>query len=206
MRVLTHICCGPCFTAVHEILASSGHRLGAYYFNPNIQPVGEYRRRLAYVAAFCSFESVDLSVGSYNISEFFKNAVGYTDKQDRCRRCYRLRLMSTALSAAQNDFDAFTTTLLLSPWQFHDELKTVAQEIGDSVGVRFLYRDFRPAYRRSVEISRARGMYRQKYCGCLFSDSERHTEITSKLKIAIREGHSDPDSPKKSQGGRGSES
>lgn len=188
MRVLTHVCCGPCFTAVHETLAASGHRIGALYFNPNIQPVGEYRRRLAYLTVFCRSESVDLTVGDYDILKFFKNVAGHTDKQDRCRRCYRLRLMSTALTAAQNDFDAFTTTLLLSPWQFHDNLKTVAQEIGDRVGVRFLYRDFRPAYRRSVEISKAHGMYRQKYCGCLFSDNERHIETVKKLKIDVAGG------------------
>ncbi len=183
MRVLSHVCCAPCFTAVYEALDASGHRIEALFFNPNIQPVGEYRRRLAYINAFCRSESVNLTVGDYDILKYFKSIDGHMDKEERCRRCYRLRLTSTALIAAQNDFDAFTTTLLLSPWQFHDDLKTLAQEIGDSVGVRFLYQDFRPAYRRSVEISKAQGMYRQKYCGCLFSDHERHIETATRLKI-----------------------
>ncbi|MDP1807922.1 MAG: epoxyqueuosine reductase QueH [Actinomycetota bacterium] len=173
MRVLSHVCCGPCFTAVHENLSQSGYDLAAYYYNPNIHPVEEYRLRLSHLERFCGRYSVPLIAGDYEVREYFAAVDGHEDKPDRCIRCYTLRLERTAELAAQDDYDAFTTSLLLSPYQYHDELRAVADKLSGEHDIEFLYRDFRPAYRRSIELSKSLDMYRQKYCGCAFSEKER---------------------------------
>jgi len=172
MRVLTHVCCGPCFTAVHELLDGSGHDPTVFYFNPNIHPPAEYRRRLAYVERFCRQKSVPLLVGEYELPRYFRAVHGAEDKPLRCTECYRLRLGRTAEMAAAGDYDAFTTSLLLSPYQFHESLKEAAESAAREQGVVFLYQDWRRAYRRSIELSRAHEMYRQRYCGCVFSEGE----------------------------------
>ena len=173
MRVLSHVCCGPCYTAVHEILGQAGHDQAVFYYNPNIHPADEYRRRLAHLKRFCALNSVPAIIGEYETQDYFDAVGGDQEQPDRCIRCYRLRLERTVETAARNDYDAFTTSLLLSPYQYHDELREVGYEVGRDFGVEFLYRDFRPAYRRSIELSKAFEMYRQKYCGCVFSEAER---------------------------------
>ena len=187
MRILSHVCCGPCFTTVFEKLAGDRHDVEAFYYNPNIHPRAEYRRRLAYLKSFCDDKSIDLKVGDYDIHQYFQTVVNFKEKIERCKKCYRLRLKATAELAAAGDFDAFTTTLLLSPWQFHDELREIGDEISETVGVSFYYQDFRPNYRHSVELSKAMGMYRQKYCGCLFSENERYLEMTREDKGGRRQ-------------------
>lgn len=173
MRVLTHVCCGPCFTVVHEILNRAGHKVAAFYYNPNIHPVEEYRLRLAHLERFCALNAVSMIAGDYDVREYFTAIDGHGDQPDRCFQCYTLRLERTAELAAGADYDAFTTSLLLSPYQYHDELQAVAAKLSGDYGIKFLYEDFRPAYRRSIELSKSLDMYRQKYCGCAFSKDER---------------------------------
>ena len=173
MRVLSHACCGPCFTAVHEHLSGSGYDLAAYYYNPNIHPVEEYRLRQSHLERFCGLRSVLFIAGDYDVREYFAAIDGREDKPDRCVRCYTLRLERTAKVAVQDHYDAFTTSLLLSPYQYHDELRSVAERLSGEHDIEFLYQDLRPAYRRSIELSKSLDMYRQKYCGCAFSETER---------------------------------
>ena len=173
MRVLSHACCGPCFTAVHERLSGSGYDLAAYYYNPNIHPAEEYRLRRSHLERFCGLRSVLFIAGDYDAREYFDAIEGREDKPDRCVRCYTLRLERTAKLAAQDHYDAFTTSLLISPYQYHDELRAVAEALSREHDIEFLYLDMRPAYRRSIELSKSLDMYRQKYCGCAFSEEER---------------------------------
>lgn len=173
MRVLTHVCCGPCFTAVHEILNRSGHTVAAFYYNPNIHPIEEYRLRRAHFERFCALNEVSVIAGDHDVREYFTATEGHGDKPDRCIQCYTLRLERTAELAACDDYDAFTTSLLLSPYQYHDELRAVGAKLSGDYDIRFLDDDFRPAYRRSIELSKSLDMYRQKYCGCVFSKDER---------------------------------
>lgn len=172
MRLLSHICCGPCFTAVDEQFRNDGHVLGAYFFNPNIHPGAEYRRRLIYVERYCREKSIPLIIGGYDLKVYFNAINGHEEKPERCLRCYRLRLEHTARAAVAGGYEAFTTSLLLSPYQFHDELREAAEAIATQHGLPFLYYDLRPGFRRSIESAKAFGMYRQKYCGCVYSEDE----------------------------------
>ena len=175
MRVLTHVCCGPCFTAVNEELKEA-YELTACYANPNIHPGLEYRRRLLFLRSFCRAEGVPLLLEDYDPHAYFDSIGDARERPQRCERCYQLRLARVAKRARDEGFDAFTTTLILSPYQEHDLLVEVAQEVSRSYDVDFIYRDLRPYFARSVELSRARNMYRQKYCGCLFSENERYAK------------------------------
>lgn len=173
MRVLSHVCCGPCFTAVHEILSQSGCELSAYYYNPNIYPAMEYRLRLDHLKIFCERLAIPAFFGDYATSEYFDAISGRAEKPDRCIQCYRIRLERTAKLAVRDNYDAFTTSLLVSPYQNHEEIRAAATKLSGDYDIEFLYRDFRPAYRRSIELSKSFDMYRQKYCGCFYSVEER---------------------------------
>lgn len=175
MRVLTHVCCGPCFTAVSEELKAACE-LTALYFNPNIHPGLEYRRRLLYLRSFCRDEEVPLLLEDYRPVSFFDAIHGVEERAHRCRICYRLRLARTAERAARDEYDAFTTTLLISPHQDHDAIVEEAGKAAKAHGVEFFYQDLRQCFGRSAELARERGMYRQKYCGCLFSEEERYAK------------------------------
>jgi predicted adenine nucleotide alpha hydrolase (AANH) superfamily ATPase len=179
MRVFTHVCCGPCFTAVHEEL-SADFELAVFYFNPNIHPAMEYRRRLMYLRRFCDDRQVPLSAAEYRPETFFEAVRTEIEQPERCRRCYQLRLEATARQAAIEGYDVFTTTLLISPYQFHDVIAETGGRLAREYNVDFMYRDWRPLFKRSVELARTLDMYRQKYCGCLYSESERYRKKLSR--------------------------
>ncbi len=171
-RVLTHVCCGPCFTAVHEELVKD-HEVAALYHNPNIHPALEWRRRLIYLRRFCDGQGTPLAVAPYEPKQYFAAVHGHEERAERCRRCYEIRLRETAQQAAADRHDAFTTTLLISPFQDHDAVAEVGRALGRLFGVDFLYLDFRPQFKRGQALARSSGMYRQRYCGCVYSEAER---------------------------------
>ena len=175
-KTLLHICCGPCATFTVNTLRAAGAVLTGYWYNPNIQPYSEHERRRESLARFA--EQVDLPMiwhPGYEMTAFFHAVHGQEQFGLRCRACYRLRLESTAPVAAQQGFEAFSTTLLISPYQNHELLARVAEEAAEAAGVPFAYYDFRPGYRESVRLSREMGLYRQPYCGCIFSEEERYS-------------------------------
>ncbi len=169
MKILLHICCGPCASAVIEELQSQGHEVYGYFYNPNIHPLYEYRKRLEAVEKITGIMGVKL-IGepTYGMKEFLRNVV-FREEQ-RCRICYNMRLEETAKMAQKGRFDAFTTTLLISPFQNHDLLR----EEGESHAVPFYYQDFRSLFKRSRELAEEHGLYRQQYCGCIYSEEERY--------------------------------
>jgi len=172
MKVLLHICCAPCAIVPVGELREEGHDVTGMFFNPNIHPFLEHQRRLETLreyAAMVPFEV--LWPDDYPLEEFLQAVVHLG--HDRCGECYRIRLDRAAGTAAAGGYEAFTTTLLYSRYQRHDQIREVAEEMGRKHGIPFLYRDFRGGWQEGVRQSRHMGLYRQPYCGCVFSEKER---------------------------------
>lgn len=173
MKVLLHTCCGPCSIHPLEVLRGEGHTVYGYYYNPNIHPYSEYRRRRETLEAYAGAQEWKVIFApDYPLETYFREVV-YREGE-RCRFCYRMRLREAARMARRGKFDAFSTTLLVSPYQKHELILETGEAAGAEYGVPFLYRDFRGGYREAVHRSRALGMYRQQYCGCVFSEKERY--------------------------------
>jgi predicted adenine nucleotide alpha hydrolase (AANH) superfamily ATPase len=187
MKILLHICCANCAAYPAMTLRNEGHVLSGFWFNPNIQPFGEYSLRLNSLKKFADTLHVDLLCQEdYRPETFFKifdsawkgseNEVlhdTFPGFPERCRSCYRLRLEKTAREAAKNGYDAFSTTLLISPYQNIEWISQTGNECADRYNVMFYQRDFRPYFRESLARAKDLGMYRQNYCGCVFSREER---------------------------------
>ena len=173
MKLLLHACCAPCSVAVVDSLRAEGIEPTAYYFNPNIHPFTEYRERRNTLVDYAKSMALALVVdGEYGLRAFL-DEVG-ADYDGRCPKCYRMRLEQTARYAAEHGFTAFSTTLLVSPYQNHELLIAEAQAAASKYGVKFLYRDFRPLFREGQAKARELGLYMQKYCGCIFSEEDRY--------------------------------
>jgi predicted adenine nucleotide alpha hydrolase (AANH) superfamily ATPase len=172
-HLLVHTCCAPCLIAPHRQLKEEGIRHGVFWFNPNIHPYTEYKARLDTLKAFAEKEGLPLLLADgYGLDEFVKNTIG--DLANRCEYCYRTRLEATAKTAAEQGFSAFTTTLLYSKYQKHELIRQVAEEMSAKYGIPFFYRDWRSLWQEGIELSKREQMYRQKYCGCIFSEEERY--------------------------------
>ncbi|MCD8055091.1 MAG: epoxyqueuosine reductase QueH [Lachnospiraceae bacterium] len=176
-RLLLHSCCAPCSSAVLERLVS-GFEVTVLYYNPNIYPEEEYRVRAReqerFVERFPAAHPVRFREGMYRPEDFYETVQGYEAEPEggaRCLRCYRLRLEETAREARDGGFDYFTTTLSLSPLKDAQALNAIGAELAAEYGVTYLFSDFKKkdGYRRSVELSAEYGMYRQNYCGCVYS-------------------------------------
>ncbi|MDA8333459.1 MAG: epoxyqueuosine reductase QueH [Peptococcaceae bacterium] len=173
MRVLLHVCCAPC--SIHPLsrLRADGHQVSGYFYNPNIHPYTEHKKRLTALREYAAAEDWPLiGAGDYALEEFLRATV-YREK-DRCRFCYGMRLEAAARVARHGRFDAFSTTLLASPYQKHDLVRETGIAAGEAAGIPFLYLDFRPGYREGYARARELGLYRQAYCGCIYSEKERY--------------------------------
>lgn len=173
MKILIHTCCAPCFIYPFNVLKLKGFEIEAFFYNPNIHPLEEYLKRKHQVEVYIGELNIKIHRPSYDIKEFFRKINQNEEKPLRCNLCWQLRLEETARFAKQNNFDFFTTTLLVSPYQDHQVLKEMGEACEKERGVGFFYEDFRGGFREAVLKSKALGMYRQKYCGCLYSEAER---------------------------------
>jgi epoxyqueuosine reductase len=172
VRILLHICCAPCTIYPLRVLREEGGNVSGAYINPNIHPYQEYQKRLKTLEMFAAREGLlVIREEAYPMVEFLRQ-VAFRE-EERCRYCYTLRLTQTAQMARRGRFDAFTTTLLYSRFQKHDLIRSIAESAAVQQGIRFLYRDFREGWSEGVRISKEIGMYRQSYCGCLYSEKER---------------------------------
>lgn len=172
MRLLLHICCGPCALMPIRSLGERGIELQGLWFNPNIHPRDEYDRRLSAVRELQAQWSLDLRyVDIYGEREFMAGVRAHDGV--RCGVCYEMRLSETARIAAREGFDAFSTSLLVSPHQRHDLISQTGRAMGDKFGVKFHYEDWRPLYREGARLSREMALYRQRHCGCILSYNER---------------------------------
>jgi epoxyqueuosine reductase len=173
LNILLHICCGPCTIYPLRILREEGHEVCGYFYNPNIHPYLEYKKRLDTLAVYAGREGFRIMrEEGYPLEGFLRQIV--FREGDRCRHCYRLRLVKTAQIAKGGGFGAFTTTLLYSRYQKHDLIRSIGEEVAEEYNIPFLYRDFREGWSEGVKISKALGLYRQPYCGCIYSEKARY--------------------------------
>lgn len=187
MKVLLHACCAPCLIHPVEVFGGEGRAVTVLFYNPNIHPYREYLKRYLEVEKYCLKAGIQLSAGRYRM-ELFLSAVaglellcadlsvsgGGPGPRGRCLACYRLRLDAAAVRASELKAESFTTTLLVSPYQDHEAVIAAGHEAAGRRGVVFDDRDMRPGYNRAVAASRDLGMYRQGYCGCVYSEKERY--------------------------------
>ena len=191
MNILLHICCSNCATYPFKILKEESRNLTGFWFNPNIHPFEEYSLRLDSLKVLERRWLMDIHyVEDYSPDEYFRlfdmNVIdaqevisgdsgikGKLKAPERCKECYRLRLEKTAEEAVKRGFEAFSSTLLISPYQDFDQIVTLGRELAGRYGLSFYYKDFRPFFRDSVVLSKELGLYRQNYCGCIFSRTER---------------------------------
>lgn len=173
MKLLLHICCAPCSIACIELLRSEGIEPVGFWHNPNIHPFTEYRMRRNTLRDYAKSIGLELTEkDEYGLRPFLTEVGG--DFDGRCAVCYRLRMDAAAREAKEKGFDAFTSTLFISPYQNHELLKAAAERAAQEYGVAFLYRDFRPVFRQGQDKARELGLYMQKYCGCIFSEEDRY--------------------------------
>lgn len=173
-KLLLHTCCGPCFLGTWEQLKTSGLLVTNYYYNPNIYPKEEYEKRLENLLITAKNKSQEVITGEYQQDDYFRVVKGLEKEfPKRCLKCYGLRLLKTAQRAKKDNYEYFSTTLLVSPYQRHEELKEIGKKIAKEVGVEFYYKDWRPYYQEGQNIAKSAEIYRQKYCGCLFSKEYR---------------------------------
>lgn len=175
-RLLLHVCCAPCSSAVLEYLCTH-FDITLFFYNPNISPEDEFIYRLNELKRLIkemNLENIKIIVPEYNNSEFESIAKGLEDLPEggsRCKKCYRLRLERTAQYAKENSFDCFTTTLSVSPYKNAEALNNIGGDLEKEFGIKYLYSDFKKkdGYKRSCELSRKYNLYRQNYCGCIYS-------------------------------------
>lgn len=174
MKLLIHTCCAPCLTYTADYFGSQEEvdTITAFWFNPNIHPFKEYERRLKALQRYQEQTGIDVIYkDEYPLKKFLNGALR-TDP--RCDFCYDWRLDESAKKASELEFDSFTTTLMLSPYQDHDLLKKIGGEKGEENDVKFTYADLTDGFRESHEKADDMDLYKQGYCGCIFSESERY--------------------------------
>ncbi len=173
MNILLHICCAPCAFYPVELLKKEGHKFAGYFYNPNIHLYSEYLKRKGEVEKHSKKESYNVIYPDYEVEKYFQYVIDNEDQKNRCPVCWWLRLDRCARFAAENGFEAFTTTLLGSPYQDHEVIKTIVEDIASKAGLKFYYQDFRTGFKAGRDKARAAGYYLQNYCGCIFSEKER---------------------------------
>ena len=185
MKILLHTCCAPCSVYCIQRLREMNIEMDVYWYNPNIHPYMEYKARRDTLKEYTKMINVNaIFEEEYGLREFCKNVVN--DLENRCiNYCYRVRLEKTAKYAKEHGYDAFSTTLLVSPYQKHDEIKEIAEKIAKKYGLEFLYRDFRVGFREGQSKARELGLYMQKYCGCIFSEEDRYRKKIEKDKETV---------------------
>jgi len=172
-RLLLHICCGPCATFTVRYFRERGAQVTGYWYNPNIHPYSEYLKRRETLARYA--EEISLPVlweAPYDVIEFFRRIAGHEAFGERCALCYRLRLERTARAAAEGGFDLFSTTLLISPYQNLQILRALGEELSRIYGVAFYFENLRRGFAEHHRLAEEHGLYRQRYCGCLYSEWE----------------------------------
>ena len=182
--LLLHACCAPCSSSCIERL-SEFFKITIFYYNPNITNKEEYEKRLEevekFVKRFKTKNKVDVIGGRYNPDEFFeiaKNLENEPERGARCYKCYNLRLEESAKYASDNNYDYFATTLTLSPYKKVDWINKIGEELDKKYTSKYLYSDFKKknGYKRSIELSKEYNLYRQDYCGCIYSMRDSRNE------------------------------
>jgi predicted adenine nucleotide alpha hydrolase (AANH) superfamily ATPase len=177
MKILLHACCAPCLVHPYDDLRSEGHEVTAVFFNPNIHPYTEYLRRLDAFNTYTATNGIRVVEDEFTegMEEWLREIV-FREAQ-KCPICFHFRIDRIARFAEKKGFDGFSTTLLYSRFQKHETLKAVCEAAADKYGIVFHYRDWRAGWNDGVKRYRKLGLYRQKYCGCVYSEKERARKI-----------------------------
>ena len=175
--VLVHSCCAHCAAYTVDFWQQQGYEVSALWYNPNIHPYQEHRQRQGAMQSLAQEMNLRLvMVEGYDIIDYFRQVAGH--ESQRCQYCFRLRLSKTIETAQEMGFDAFTTTLLISPHQKHDLLQEIGNDLARERDIDFLYADLRKHYSDSRRTTKPLNLYRQQYCGCVYSEWERYAQVT----------------------------
>ena len=170
-RLLLHTCCAPCLVAPYYKL-NNDFDITVFWYNHNIHPTTEYNNRRDNVREFVRAENISyIEQDKYGLMDFFLQTI--KDEANRCFNCYKFRLSNTVNVAIHEGYDAFSTTLLYSKYQKHEMIQQICSDLAKKYGVKFYYQDMRTYWQEGITLSKKKGMYRQKYCGCIFSEYER---------------------------------
>jgi len=173
MKLLLHCCCAPCAIMPLQLLREEGHEVTAWFYNPNIHPYQEYKKRRDTLISYTGAMGIPLEVhDDYALEDFLRQVA--QSPEERCPHCYRIRLEQAAKTAKAMNMDAFSTTLLISPYQRHDLLKETGEALAAEYDIPFYYQDFRSQFRAGQQKARELELYRQGYCGCIYSEKERY--------------------------------
>ncbi len=182
MKLLLHVCCAPCSTYTVTKLRDQGIDVSGYFYNPNIHPYREFKKRLDTMKEFAAKIDFDLQTeADYGLTEYLRKVV-FNEKQ-RCSICYDMRLEKTAEQAAKTGADAFSSTLLYSRYQKHENIIATCNKMAEKYGVEFYYDDFRQGWQEGIDKAIEMDLYRQPYCGCIYSEQERYD---NRLKKKLR--------------------
>lgn len=175
MAMLLHACCGPCSCYTTEWLLNNGFEPTLYYYNPNIHPYLEYQRRLEGLQQLAEIRQLPLIVESgYELEYFLREVAQQPEFRVRCLKCYEMRLRKTAEKAVELGFDTFSTTLLISPYQNRQQICEIGHNLAREHQLTFIDEDYSVGFRRSQELAKEYGIYRQPYCGCIYSEKDRY--------------------------------
>ena len=193
MKILMHMCCGPCACYPTQRLRDEGFEPAGYFFNPNIHPWREWKQRLRTARQFATEVGIEFAADNhYRLREFLSRVWSLIDEADtiqhadgfhkRCAVCYSWRLQEAARYASEHGFELWTSTLFYSKHQNHELMKKIAEHFAKVFGVNFYYEDFRAGWQEGIDLSVSFGLYRQNYCGCVFSEEERFSQDVRKAR------------------------
>ncbi len=172
--ILLHVCCAHCTAYTVEYWQQEGFEVTAFWYNPNIHPYIEHQNRLEAIQKLSEEMHFPLIIAEgYDMVDYFRAVV--RDEVNRCNHCFRMRLSKAAEKAKEKGFASFTTTLLISPHQKHELIKEIGNNVENDTGIKFRYADLRKRYSDSRHITKPMDLYRQQYCGCLYSEWERYS-------------------------------
>lgn len=187
MKLLLHVCCAPCSTYTLNTLRKQNIDVSGYFYNPNIHPYREFKKRLNALQEFAKKTNFALHIeNEYGLTEYLRQVV-FNEKK-RCSICYNMRLEKTAEQAAKSGADAFSSTLLYSRYQNHEAIVKIATKMAEKYGVEFYYDDFRQGWQEGIDKAIEMDLYRQSYCGCIYSEQERYdNRLKKKMKKMKKE-------------------
>ena len=186
MKIVLHACCAPCTVYPLTVLRAEGLDPEGFFYNPNIHPFQEFQRRLTALDELATAMAFETEVvREYGLTDYLRQVIFH--EGERCAICYEMRLAATARHARAIGAEAFTTTLLYSRYQQHETIRRLGERLGQESGVTFYYRDFREGWQEGIELAKAMGLYRQPYCGCIYSEQERYDKGCRKKKAAAAE-------------------
>ncbi len=190
-RILLHTCCGPCTIHPLDRLRDEGWGVHGYFYNPNIHPYQERQKRLEALQSLAEQRDLPLIVRTEYELEHFLRAVAFREEQ-RCVICYSMRLEATAMLARKSGFDAFTSTLLYSRYQKHATIRSIAETAALKYSIPFFYQDFRTGWSVGQETAKGMNLYRQQYCGCIYSEKDRYDRPGKRSTPRSRSPKDDP--------------